>query len=59
MRFEAGFKKKGPGEIFWQTCDAENMNEATKIFRERLDNDKTLKGYNLYCGPSEKKPVLK
>lgn len=55
MIYEAGFKKPGPGEIWWQTCEADSESEATKKFRERLDNDKTLKGFNFYCGPTEKK----
>lgn len=50
--YEAGFKKKGPGEIWWLTCEAPDLKTATEKLREMT---KGTIGYNLYAGPFIKK----
>ena len=59
MRFEAGFKKPGPGKIVWSWCDAVDFNEARQKLNSYLEqyNARIKKSgiYLFYAGPLEVK----
>lgn len=48
-KYIAGFKRKGPGKIWWLECEADNEKDATKKLEERTEG--AGPGWNLYAGP--------
>ncbi len=50
MKWEASFKTKSSGKLWWQTCEAATNSEAIKKLTEQVAGAGKKK-YNLYGGP--------